>query len=226
MTGDCCSIPNADPPPACAAGAPPAGGPTVYRRVLWIALFVNALMFVVELVAGAGAGSSALRADALDFLADAGNYAISLFVLSAALHRRARASMLKGLTMAGFGLWVVGDATYRLATGAVPEPLTMGIVGMLALAANFGVALLLFRFRRGDSNMRSVWLCTRNDAIGNVAVTLAALGVFTTRAGWPDAIVALVMAVLALSGAMQIIRHARSELRGHDDAPTLASSAG
>ena len=213
MSDQCCSLP---PSPGEEPGRPPAGHPAsreAYRRVLWTALWVNALMFVVEVVAGAGARSSALHADALDFLADAGNYAISLFVLSSALQTRARAALLKGLTMAGFGVWVVGSSVYRLAMGGAPEPLTMGVVGMLALAANLGVAVLLFRYRRGDSNMRSVWLCTRNDAIGNVAVALAAVGVFTTRAGWPDALVALVMAGLALSGAAQIVRKAARELR-------------
>lgn len=204
MSASCCSTPPRAPdlPP------PPAG----YRRVLWIALIVNAAMFAVEFLAGAGARSSALHADALDFLADAGNYAISLFVLSAMLRTRAKAAILKGATMAAFGIWVVGSAVYRLVAGGVPEAVTMGVVGMLALAANLAVAALLFTYRTGDANMRSVWLCTRNDAIGNIAVAAAAIGVFTTRSGWPDAIVALVMAVLALTGARQILRQAWGEL--------------
>jgi Co/Zn/Cd efflux system component len=208
MSASCCTTPQSTP-----AGRP--DGP--YRRVLWIALAANALMFLVELVAGAGAGSSALHADALDFLADAANYGISLFVLGAALRTRATAGLLKGLSMGAFGLWVVGRAAYHALTGAVPAPEVMGVVGGLALAANLGVAALLYAYRRGDSNMRSVWLCTRNDAIGNVAVVLAASGVFATGRGWPDAVVALGMAALSLSAALQTVRLARAEMRA--DAP-------
>ena len=187
-----------------------------YRRVLWIALVVNALMFLVEIIGGVTAGSSSLQADALDFLGDAANYGISLFVLASALTVRARASMLKGATMAGFGCWVVGHALYQATTGRVPEPMVMGVVGALALASNVGVALILYRYRSGDSNMRSVWICSRNDAIGNIAVVAAATGVFTTQRGWPDIAVALIMGVLSLSGAWQIIRHARRDMNvGH-----------
>jgi Co/Zn/Cd efflux system component len=195
--------------PDCASGD--ATSPR-YRRILWVALAVNALMFGVEIVGGASAGSSALQADALDFLGDAANYSISLFVLSAALAVRARASLIKGATMAAFGCWVVGHALYQAATGEVPEPVVMGVVGMLALASNVFVALLLYRFRSGDSNMRSVWICSRNDALGNIAVVAAATGVFTVQQAWPDIIVALTMGVLALSGAWQILRHARQDL--------------
>lgn len=183
-----------------------------YRRVLWVALAINALMFGVELVGGVTAGSSSLQADALDFLGDAANYGISLFVLAAALAVRARASLLKGATMAAFGCWVVGHALYQATTGRVPEPLVMGVVGVLALASNVGVALLLYRYRSGDSNMRSVWICSRNDALGNIAVVAAATGVFTTQRGWPDIIVALIMGLLSLSGAYQILRHAQRDL--------------
>lgn len=204
MSASCCT-PGPDP------AAPPI--PPGYRRILWIALVVNGLMFGVELIAGAGARSSALHADALDFLGDTGNYAISLFVLSSALATRARAALLKGATMAGFGLWVAGSAAYRLAGDGVPEPLTMGVVGMIALAANVGVAALLFAHRTGDANRESVWVCSRNDAIGNIAVAVAALGVFSTGSAWPDAVVALVMATLALTGARRIIRRAARELR-------------
>ena len=208
MSASCCTTPQPS-----AASIPPG-----YRRVLWVALVVNAAMFGVEFIAGAGARSSALHADALDFLADAGNYAISLFVLAAALRTRAKAALLKGATMGVFGVWVVGSAVYRLAGGGVPEPVTMGIIGVLALAANLAVAALLFAYRTGDANMRSVWLCTRNDAIGNIAVAAAALGVFTTQSGWPDAIVALIMAGLALTGAHQIVRQAWGEVQPTSDA--------
>ncbi len=210
MSATCCTTVSG---PAAASFRDPA-----YRRVLWVALVVNAAMFGVEFLAGAGARSSALHADALDFLADAANYAISLFVLSATLATRAKAALLKGATMGAFGLWVVGSAVYRLVVGGVPEPMTMGAVGVLALAANLAVAGLLLRYRKGgDANAESVWICTRNDAIGNVAVTLAALGVFSTRSGWPDALVALVMAALALAGAARITRRARAESRTEAD---------
>ncbi|MEQ1693340.1 MAG: cation transporter [Gemmatimonas sp.] len=191
---------------------PPSGD---YRRVLWAALVINGLMFVVEMISGAGAGSSALQADALDFLADTANYAISLLVLGAAVHARARAAMVKGLSMGAFGLWVVWRATTIALDGGVPEAPVMGVVGTLALLANLSVAAMLYRFRTGDSNMRSVWLCTRNDAVGNIAVVAAATGVFATGRGWPDVVVALAMAALALRAAVQIVQQARGELHGH-----------
>ena len=184
-----------------------------YRTILWIALIANAAMFVIELGAGLAAGSVSLQADALDFFGDAANYGVSLAVLGMALAWRARASLLKSVSMALFGVWVLGRAALNLATGVVPEPITMGVVGTAALVVNIGVALLLYRYREGDSNMRSVWLCTRNDALGNLAVLAAAFGVFGTGAGWPDLIVASVMALLALSSSAQVARHALQELR-------------
>ena len=183
-----------------------------YRRILWIALAVNAAMFLVEVVAGARAGSSSLQADALDFLADAANYGISVFVLAATLRVRATAALVKGLSMGAFGVWVVGRAGWHALTGSVPVPEVMGAVGTLALLSNVAVALLLYAYRSGDANMRSVWLCSRNDAIGNVAVVAAASGVFATGRGWPDVLVAFGMAVLALSAARQTVRQARREL--------------
>lgn len=208
----------------CQTNSSPAQSSPRYRRVLWTALVVNAAMFAVEVVAGAGARSSALQADALDFLADAANYAISLFVLGALLRTRAKAALIKGISMGAFGLWVLGRATYHAMTGTVPEPDVMGLVGVLALATNAGVAALLYRYRAGDSNMRSVWLCTRNDMLGNAALLLAASGVLVTGRGWPDAVIALGIAVLALSGAAQIIRQAVGELRVATDhtEPSLA----
>jgi Co/Zn/Cd efflux system component len=184
-----------------------------YRLILWIALIANAGMFVVELAAGLAAGSVSLQADALDFFGDAANYGVSLAVLGMALAWRARASLLKGFSMAVFGVWVLAHTIFNLVTGVVPEPMTMGVIGTAALAVNLGVALLLYRYREGDSNMRSVWLCTRNDALGNLAVLAAALGVFGTGAGWPDLIVASVMAALALTSSAQVTRHALQELR-------------
>ena len=183
-----------------------------YRNVLWIALAINAAMFAVEIVSGMQAESAALLADSLDFLGDAANYGISLWVLGLGLSTRARASLLKALSMAAFGVWVLGYTTWQATTGVIPSAPTMGLIGVLALAANLGVAGLLYAYRGGDSNMRSVWLCTRNDALGNVAVMLAALGVLGTGAAWPDMIVASLMAGLALSSAWQVIRHARDEL--------------
>lgn len=183
-----------------------------YRRVLWVALMLNVLMFAIEVAGGVSAGSSALQADALDFLGDAANYGISLLVLSAALVVRARASIIKAVSLAAFGCWVVGHAIYQTTTGRVPEPMVMSVVGVLALMTNAFVALLMYRYRSGDANMRSVWICSRNDAIGNIAVVAAAAGVFSTRHGWPDIAVALVMGVLALAGAAQILRQARGEL--------------
>lgn len=186
---------------------------TRYRRILWAALVINAAMLGVEVVAGLSAASTALQADALDFLGDATNYAISLFVLGFALSWRARAALVKGVTMGAFGLWVVGATISNLVAGTVPEPFTMGWVGTLALVANVTVAGLLYAFREGDSNMRSVWLCSRNDAIGNIAVIFAALGVFGTGSAWPDLAVAAIMASLGLTAATQVVRAALSELR-------------
>ena len=149
-----------------------------FRNILWLALISNAVMFVVELVASVFSGSVSLQADALDFFGDAANYGISLFVLGMSLKARSSAALFKGATMALFGLWVIGSAIYRAMVGTVPDAAVMGGVGLLALVVNVGVALLLFRYRIGDSNMRSIWLCSRNDALGNIAVMLAASGVF------------------------------------------------
>ncbi|PAL19790.1 cation transporter [Sphingopyxis sp. GW247-27LB] len=184
-----------------------------WRRALWIALGVNASMFAVELLAGSAAHSRALQADALDFLGDGANYAIALLVAGMALAWRSRAALAKGLTLMGFGAWVLATAVQAAITGATPEPETMGIVGFMALVANAGVALLLYRFRTGDANMRSVWICSRNDAIGNIAVMAAALGVFGTGEAWPDLVVAAILASLGISGGWQIVRHAMEELR-------------
>jgi cation diffusion facilitator family transporter len=183
-----------------------------YRKVLWIALIVNMVMFFVEIVAGMQAGSVSLLADSLDFLGDAANYGISLWVLGMGLATRAKASLLKSVSMAAFGLWVLCSALWHAVTGVVPIAETMGVVAAVALAANLSVVGLLYAYREGDSNMRSAWLCTRNDALGNIAVMLAALGVSRSGAAWPDLLVALVMGGLALSSAWQVIRHARREL--------------
>jgi Co/Zn/Cd efflux system component len=169
-------------------------------------------MFGVELAGGWRAGSVSLLADAVDFFGDAANYGLSLFVLALAPIWRSRAALIKGLTMGAYGLFVLGAAVWNMTRGVVPEHTTMGLIGTLALLANLSVAVLLFAYRNGDSNMRSVWLCTRNDAIGNIAVLLAALGVFGTGAGWPDIIVAAIMGVLGLTAARSVIAQARQEL--------------
>jgi cation diffusion facilitator family transporter len=183
-----------------------------YRRVLWVALLLNLAMFVVELLAGVQAGSLSLLADAIDFAGDALNYGVSLAVLASALAWRARAALFKAASMMAFGVYVLGSAWWALWRGVPPDPFTMGVVAVLALAVNVGVALMLYAFREGDANMRSVWLCSRNDAIGNVAVMLAALGVFGTGDAWPDLLVASLMAGLALHGGWQVWRQARGEL--------------
>jgi Co/Zn/Cd efflux system component len=184
-----------------------------YRRVLWAALGINTTMFLVEIVAGLAAGSVSLQADALDFLADAGNYGISLFVVDLALRYRARAAFAKGATMGLFGLWVIGVTLWHVMQGSVPHAVTMGAVGFAALAANAAVFGMLWVYRSGDSNRRSVWLCSRNDVIGNCTVLLAALGVFGTGTAWPDIIVAAIMGVLSLQGARQVMQQAIGELR-------------
>ncbi|MGB3738577.1 MAG: cation transporter [Pontixanthobacter sp.] len=184
-----------------------------WRRVLWLALALNGTMFAVEIVAGLAADSRALQADALDFLGDSANYAISLGVAGMAIVWRARAALAKAATMLAFGIWVLGSAIWGFFAGASPDAGTMGIVGSLALAVNLAVAAMLFRYRSGDANMRSVWICSRNDAIGNIAVLAAAVGVFGTGSAWPDLVVAGIMAGLAIWGSFEVFRQARGELR-------------
>jgi len=184
-----------------------------FRRVLQWALAINAVMFVVEIAGGVRADSSALLADAVDFFGDAANYALSLTVLALGALARARAALAKGLTMAAYGVFVVGRTAWAWAHGIVPEPAIMGAVAALALAANLGVAAMLYRFRDGDANQRSVWICSRNDALGNIAVMAAALGVLGTAHGWPDFVVAAFLAALALSGGIAVSRQALAEIR-------------
>jgi len=198
---------------------PPPIDDARYRRALIVVLFVNAGMFAVEGTAGVLGNSVALQADALDFLGDAATYAISLAVLGLALKWRALAALLKGATMAAFGIWVIGTAGYYALTGEIPSAPLMGGIGLAALVANLVSALILFRFRSGDSNRRSVWLCTRNDAISNVAVIIAGGAVFATGTGWPDAVVGVAMGCLALHSGFQVIRQARQELATETVAP-------
>lgn len=196
---------------SCSPATPPPDGR--YRKVLWAALVINFCMFGVELASSLAAGSVSLLADSVDFMGDAANYGVSLFVLGMAVVWRSRAAYAKGLIMGAFGVLVLARAVWLGSGGQVPHAQTMGVVSVLALAANGAVAAMLYAFRHGDANMRSVWLCTRNDMIGNLAVMLAALGVFGTGAGWPDIAVATIMAVLGLHAARDIVRQARGELR-------------
>lgn len=213
MATQCCEA-------SCAPGNQPVD--PRFRRVLWIALLVNAVMFGVELSGGLMADSVSLLADAVDFFGDAANYGISLAVLALAPVWRSRAALIKGLTMGGYGVFVLGKVAWNATAGTVPDPYTMGAVGFLALAANVSVAVMLYRYRGGDANMRSVWLCSRNDAIGNMAVLLAAVGVFGTGTGWPDLAVAAVMGVMALTSARAVVQQARNELRNARQYPATA----
>jgi Co/Zn/Cd efflux system component len=205
MADHCCAPPPLKPDPH--------RGNNAYRRVLWIALAINGAMFLIEIGAGLAAGSASLQADALDFLGDAANYSISLFVVGLALRYRATAAMVKGLTMGVFGLWIIGTVIWHALHGTLPSAVTMGAVGIAALMTNGASFALLWAHRQGDANMRSAWICTRNDVLGNLAVLLAALGVFGTGTGWPDVIVAAIMATLALQGSASVARHALAELR-------------
>lgn len=196
----------------------PNSNDVAYRRVLWIVLALNAAMFAVEIGAGLAAGSVSLLADALDFLGDAASYGISLLVVGMALRYRAMAALAKGVSMGLFGLWVIGVTIWHAAQGTVPSAMTtsamtMGVVGFAALAVNAAAFGLLWAYRNGDANMRSVWICSRNDVLGNIAVMLAALGVFGTNTGWPDIVVAAIMAGLALQGSAIVIRQSLAELR-------------
>lgn len=218
MAGGCCGG-------SCGGGAsgggrvPRRGGQADYRRVLRIALIVNALMFTIEMAASVHAQSMALRAGALDFLADAATYGLSLWGLGKALEWRSRAAIVKGLSLTVMGLWVLGSAAGSAMAGTVPDAPVMSLVGLLALAANVSVAALLFAGRRGDATLRSVWLCSRNDALADVSVMVAAAGVWTLGEGWPDLVVGIVVAGLVLGAAWSILRQAMSELRAYHATP-------
>jgi len=184
-----------------------------YKRRLWIVIAINAVMFVVEMAAGHAARSQALQADALDFLGDAATYGLSLAVIGASIQVRSTAAMVKGVSLLLMGAWVFGSTIYMVFVQGVPEAQLMGGIGFLALLANLASVALLVRYKDGDANVRSVWLCSRNDAIGNVAVMIAALGVWGTASGWPDLIVAGIMAGLFTTSAVQILRQAMAERR-------------
>ncbi|WP_417725877.1 cation transporter [Roseovarius sp.] len=189
------------------------GMSAAYKRRLWIVIAINATMFAVEMFAGQAAQSQALKADALDFLGDALTYGLSLAVIGMSVQVRATAALFKGLSLMTMGIWVLGATVYRVFYLGVPEAGIMGSIGFLALAANVTSVLLLMAYKDGDANVRSVWLCSRNDAIGNVAVMVAALAVWGAASGWPDLIVAGVMATLFVNSARQIIRQALDERR-------------
>ncbi|HQW52681.1 MAG TPA: cation transporter [Acinetobacter sp.] len=186
-----------------------------FRNALWIALILNAAMFFVEIIGGSHARSVSLWADALDFAGDAANYAISLAVLSMTLYWRATAALLKGITMAVFGIFVIIKVVWAWWLGVTPEPMLMGAIGVLALVVNVSVAIMLYAFRDGDANMRSVWLCSRNDAIANIAVIIAAASVFGTGTMYPDLIVAFIIAYLGVSSGVSVIKQARAERKQH-----------
>lgn len=189
------------------------GASAGYRRILWTVIALNFGMFCVELAGGLAGRSMALQADALDFLGDSATYAISLMVIGSALHTRARAALLKGASLGLLGMWVLGATGYRVLVLGQPDPVVMSGIGLLAFAVNLVSAGLLLRYRDGDANVRSVWLCSRNDAIGNLAVVLAGGLVFASGTPWPDLVVAAAMAGLFVTSAVGIIRQARGELR-------------
>jgi Co/Zn/Cd efflux system component len=193
-----------------------------YKRRLWLVIAINAGMFAVEMGGGALAGSQALQADALDFFGDALTYGMTLAVIGASLTVRARAAMVKGVSLTLMGLWVFGSTAYHVLILGVPRAEIMGAIGFMALAANVASVLLLMKYKDGDANVRSVWLCSRNDAIGNVAVMAAALAVWTTASKWPDLLVAAIMAGLFLYSSIQILRHAAREFRSEPPAPVAA----
>ena len=183
-----------------------------YRTILLVVIAINAIMFVVEYSAGLAARSMALQADALDFLGDTLTYGITLLAIGHAIRWRSYAAIFKGLTLLLMGLWVMSSTLYRVFVLGIPNEMIMGSIAALALAANATSVLLLLRYRDGDANVRSVWLCSRNDAIGNVAVIVAALTVYQTQSPWPDLLVAFLMALLFLHSACLIIRQARAEM--------------
>ncbi len=203
--------------------APFDGMSETYKRRLWMVIAINAAMFAVEMTAGQMARSQALQADALDFFADAVTYGISLAVIGATLKTRSMAAAAKGISLFLMGLWVFGSTVWRVFQDGVPEAPVMGFIGLLALAANVASVLLLMSYKDGDANVRSVWLCSRNDAIGNVIVMIAALGVWGTATAWPDLVVAGIMAGLFLNSSIQILTQSYREWRA-GEAIYLSSS--
>ena len=195
-----------------------------YKRRLMLVTAINVGMFVVEFSAGHLAGSQALQADALDFFADGVTYALSFWAIGRPQRVRTGAAVLKGVSLLAMGIWIAASTLYQFFVHGLPEAQVMGLIGFLALGANLLSVYLLFAYKDGDANIRSVWLCSRNDAIGNVAVMVAAVLVGWLNNGAPDLIVAGVMAALFLTSSYQILRHSWAEWRaeetnrGHDHA--------
>lgn len=212
---------NGDAACGCSGNPKFDGVDPTYKRILWIVIFINAAMFVVEMSAGKLAGSQALQADALDFLGDALTYGLSLAVIGMSLKTRSTAALLKGLSLLAMGLWVFGSTMYQFFVLGLPKAEIMGLIGLLALAANLASVLLLMRFKDGDANVRSVWLCSRNDAIGNVAVMAASVAVWLTATAWPDLVVAIFMAGLFLRSAQLILIQSWQELQSGTDTGAL-----
>jgi Co/Zn/Cd efflux system component len=194
-----------------------------YKRVLWMVIGLNGAMFLTEMIAGQLAMSQALKADALDFLGDTVTYGLSLAVIGASLKTRATAALLKGLSLSLMAFWVLGSTIYHTIVLGLPSAELMGGIAVLALAANLASVLLLLRYKDGDANVRSVWLCSRNDAIGNVAVMTAATAVWGTGTAWPDLGVAALMAGIFLASSAQILRQAWAESREFHTARPLAA---
>lgn len=213
MSEHCCGV----------TPAPQESADPRYRRILWIALVLNASMFLTEIIAGSASGSLSLFSDALDFFGDACNYAVGLYLISRPLRLRAKFSLAKAAVMAGFGVIVLLTALSRILNHEPPSYEAMGIIGVLALMTNVSVALLLMSHKGGDSNRRSIWLCTRNDAIGNVLVMVAAVGVYFTHSALPDLLVAAIMASLGLSAAWQVTKQAKKELNGVADDEAISA---
>jgi len=216
MSASCCN--HSTPPPGPAPDAR-------YRRILWVALAINLTMFFIEIAASFRASSMSLRADALDFLGDAANYALALAVFGLALRWRATAALFKGVVMGGLGLWVAVSTVYFAMKGVLPDAEIIGTIGFVALAANAAVAALLYRYRQSDSQALSVWLCTRNDVLVNAAVIAAGAGVWASSTHWPDIAVAAVVATLALSSAISIVRRSAAEMREDMPDPAAPRSA-
>jgi Co/Zn/Cd efflux system component len=209
----------------CSGGVPVFDGVEPrYKRVLWTVIGINGLMFFTEMLAGHVAGSQALKADALDFFADTVTYGLSLAVIGTSVKTRAVAALSKGVSLSAMSLWVFGSTVYQTLVLGVPRAELMGAIGVLALAANLASVLLLMRYKAGDANVRSVWLCSRNDAIGNVIVMIAALTVWGTASAWPDLAVAGVMAAIFLTSSVQILRQAWTEYRGNTNARWVSST--
>jgi cation diffusion facilitator family transporter len=184
-----------------------------HGRALRIVLAINATFFAIELCAGILAHSTALLADSLDMLGDSLVYGLSLYVLSRSPKWKVSAAMAKGVIMIVFGIGVMIEAVYKALSGQVPGYETIGIIGLLALLANAFCFILLYRHRGDNLNLRSTWLCSRNDVIANAAVLVAALGVYLSKSLWPDVIIGVAIAALFLKSASTVLRESILELR-------------